>query len=490
VTVILFRSFWFFFFALQLAPVIVHAESISAECLEFLNSLPVEFRHHGVIKIPLNPEDPSSSATLKLFYWGNFNPAEDKTPIIYINGGPGLSSENIWKMKFSQALSPGGTLDPNEFKFVFFNQRGLGCNDQFPDDLSRLVYYGSRHLAYDVEALRKHIVGEGGRAVILGQSYGSTAAFYYHQLFPLSPTTVAATGTVGAARDILVERLINQARTLEMYFAKFPEDRARLQSLRNLITDQDCMDTPAGLICGPVLVDALASLHLMREDGSKMSRLALHEYLESHFPRSPEQRPHTEIVNGLRNLLFPAVEFVFKSPTDTVLAIHDFIEYLNITGIRPADGSKTAREGVLARGLDPDAPLISELRLNEHMNHIKSRFPLPAGIDQLAVRVAPDIARAQDCAEALIADPNRPFLIFAAKDDPLAPPHAVSQLVEQIILAADGNPVGNLTYRVLERGGHALDLDAGVLREIVNKEKALAGLVYERSDQINDIRPK
>lgn len=471
---IFFRSIWIFFFGFCLLAEVGHAESISPECLEFVKSLPIEFQNYGVVKVPLNPESPSANETIDLFYWGNFDPTKDKTPIIYANGGPGLSSEKIWRMKFGTTFGPNGTLDPNEIKMVFFNQRGLGCNDHFPEDFSKLVFYGPRQTAYDIEFIRKQLVGENGRAIVLGQSYGSTAAFFHQLIFPFSPTTVAVTGTVGAARDILIERLINQAKTLELYFAQHPEDRARVKALRDMLTEEDCIDAPAGRICGTVLVDALAALHLMREEGSKISRKAVHEYLETSFKDLKHLGPHSEIVSGLSDLLQPAVEFVFKSPDDPDLAIHDFIEFLSITGIRPADGAKEARQGLVARGLDPDAPLMSELRVNDYLDRLKASHPLVIGVNELASRVQPDIARPEDCAAALIANSDRHFLVFSASDDPLAPPRAVGQLIGQIRSAAGGVSTANLHYHALERGGHALDLDPNVYQEIMRREHATA----------------
>ncbi len=426
-------------------------------CAQFIESLPPEFRNHGMLEVPEDWKNPERSRKIKIFYWGNFT--GKRAPIIYINGGPTLGTDQVWSSKF-KSLSEAGKLKIGDesIEYIFFDQRGNHCSSPYPSDLESLALYGAREIAQDAEAIRVAVLGKDHPAIMWGQSYGSTVALKYYQLFPDSPSTVVSTGQVGLSTGIMAERYINQARTLEAYFSAYPEDRQRLLRLKGIVRRDFCMDSQLGPVCGELLVQGLAVLQLARPHGPLYSWDVLHQFLESSL--SSNQVDVEALFAQLKEVLKVTIDLSFRAESDGPLNV---IQYMNILGHDPIKVSQLARQEIAARGIDASEWIISEMPFQEEIDQRLMQNPSFRELMSSMTTVSPDLVDAHGCEQALRATPNKPLTIFVSESDSMAPPEAVYQLARSI---NSNGALPNLKIVKKTIGGHGLDVDLDVIHTV------------------------
>lgn len=222
----------FLWLMLAFAPLTSQAQGLDEEnpCGTFKTEIPKDWTQ-GTVIVPENPDD-LDGKKIKVFYYGKVQP--NKTPVVFFNGGPGQHSHDAFYL-----LSRGkNTFDPkNDLSFVFIDQRGTGCSDFYPQGsseeiLERLIYYGSRGIVADSEAVRKALIGNKPW-IIFGQSYGAHIVHKYVTLYPKSVKAAFAHGNTINSNpfDRFKFRIASQVRVLNEYLRQYPEDVAAIEEL-------------------------------------------------------------------------------------------------------------------------------------------------------------------------------------------------------------------------------------------------------------------
>lgn len=226
-------------------------------CKEFIEGLPANYFHDWV-QVPENPFDPSSPL-INVFYYGPKELAQNV--VAFYNGGPGSDSHGS-SVGFDREIKK-RKLEKN-VSFIYIDQRGNGCSSGFPSekseaDIQRARWYGSTGIVYDSEAVRKKLLGDK-KWKVYGQSYGAFIVHRYASLFPESlEAAYAHANTINADGDErLYSRIFSQYRVMNLYFTAYPDDKAKLSSLKSYLTENKCFKTEfIGEVCGHEIIEAM-----------------------------------------------------------------------------------------------------------------------------------------------------------------------------------------------------------------------------------------
>ncbi len=245
----------------------------------------------GFVTVPEDWENPGGGK-IRVFYYGNVED-DGGTPVVFFNGGPGQSSYSSSSRFQTVEAAKNRTI-------IFLDQRGTGCSTPYPGELTaeaaaRLANYGSRAIVRDAEAVRKKLFGDK-KWKVFAQSYGGLIA---HRYLAVAPEGVEGLFVHGFAMmsdwsELFKLRLLSQKRIAGEYFKKYPQDRARLESFRAQIGEEDCFSGESTRVCGPAVLDSFSmllglpgewwQLHsalagLADEDGA-LNKAALRRYAE------------------------------------------------------------------------------------------------------------------------------------------------------------------------------------------------------------------
>lgn len=135
------------------------------------------------LELPLDPSRPAKGA-FDLFYRisKNFDPA--RPSVIFFNGGPGGSSDDV---KFEDSLA--------DFNFIYLDQRGTSFSHLRTEaEMLDSSNFSSELIARDAEALREHLGIE--QVTVYGHSYGTIPATIYASLFPSHTRAVVLEGVI------------------------------------------------------------------------------------------------------------------------------------------------------------------------------------------------------------------------------------------------------------------------------------------------------
>jgi pimeloyl-ACP methyl ester carboxylesterase len=232
------------FYYLLLSFISIYSSSIFSQvdehpCGDFKQEIPKDW-FQGTVDSLENPDN-EGDRKLKIFYYGKIQ--KDKTPVVFFNGGPGQRSHDAFYLltKAQKIFDPKASIS-----FVFIDQRGTGCSDFYPQGssdevLERLMYYGSRGIVADAEAVRKKILGNKPW-IIFGQSYGAHIVHKYVTLYPSSIKAAFAHGNTlnSSAFDRFKFRIASQVRVLDEYVRQYPEDGELINFLTDNLTLNDC----------------------------------------------------------------------------------------------------------------------------------------------------------------------------------------------------------------------------------------------------------
>ncbi len=135
------------------------------------------------------PEDWSSQTSPKIkvaYYYSKAKMDAGQTPVIFFNGGPGGASAGSYRVLVLNKKDIESAF--NNLNFVFIDQRGNGCSQEYPEvnsesDVARLKNYTSRSIVKDAEAIRQKIWGDRPWK-IFGQSYGGFIVRRYLEVAP------------------------------------------------------------------------------------------------------------------------------------------------------------------------------------------------------------------------------------------------------------------------------------------------------------------
>lgn len=245
-------------------------------CEKFIAKLPQDWFREK-LEVPENPADPQGRK-IKVFYYGKIYP--QSTPTIFFNGGPGADSHGSYSgFKYNKE-----TFDPkNKISFIFIDQRGNGCSDFYPQGkteeiIARLSHYGSKGIVSDSEYVRKKLL-QDKRWNAFGQSYGGHIVHRYLIQAPLGLKAGFSHANIvqSSGYERTKNRIASQVRVQKEYFAQFPEDKTKLEILKNYLTLERCYKNPYDKedeACGHTVLESFNSLV-----GFSESWLSLHQWV-------------------------------------------------------------------------------------------------------------------------------------------------------------------------------------------------------------------
>ncbi len=193
------------------------------------------------------------------FYLNERKIQQSKKAFIFINGGPGYSSQ-------STIHSLSKVLNPSFFPLVFFDQRGTGCSspkisagnaDKFK---GQLQYFTAPHMAKDIEALIDILKQKGiSEFHIFAHSYGGRIALEAKKLLK---ETVKYTYIFGYYPfEVDQKWLIDRQNRFKNRLTQFNQDHmsneTKMIQLRRLIPDDVCVENDFSKLCGKSLFDSL-----------------------------------------------------------------------------------------------------------------------------------------------------------------------------------------------------------------------------------------
>ncbi len=152
------------------------------ECKQRIQNLDSNWKYDK-IQVPFDWEHPETSEKIEVYYYFKDQVlVQGKIPIVFINGGPTISS-----VAGIPIFSKIKKLD-NE-NLILMDQRGTGCSTPFlePTDENIEIFkkYGSESIVRDAEAIRKKLFGRK-KWKVYGQSFGGLTSFRYLEMFPNS----------------------------------------------------------------------------------------------------------------------------------------------------------------------------------------------------------------------------------------------------------------------------------------------------------------
>lgn len=238
------------------------AETRSAECVKFIQSLPSHFIRDWV-RVPEDWSKPNGSQ-IEVFYYAR--PAKGETdahhsiPIVHFNGGPGQDSHGSYFLLEKIPLLQNTPM-------VFIDQRGTGCSTAYPTAIDRKEYtrisnYGSRAIVLDAEAIRVRLYGISQKWKIYGQSFGGSVVYRYIQIAPQGIYRAYAHGfgNMASPTEWLKLRLFSQKEVAAQYFLIYPGDQPILKSARAQIASTQCYSASNAEVCGNGILDSLIYL--------------------------------------------------------------------------------------------------------------------------------------------------------------------------------------------------------------------------------------
>ncbi len=232
---------------------------LNDDCREFLSRfLPSHFSKDW-IQVPEDWDHPEATK-IKVFYYYRkaLLPSNlPQTPVVFFNGGPAANSH-------SSVTYLENHTESKQLPFVYIDQRGTGCSDNFPNanteaNAQRLTHYSSRAIVKDAEKIREVLFGKNSKWKVFGQSYGGMIVQRYISLFPKSIVSAHSHGysVMSDQADWMKYRILSQKRVAEEYFKIYPNDLVSLEKIKKNIPADLCAKTEESKICGPALLDGL-----------------------------------------------------------------------------------------------------------------------------------------------------------------------------------------------------------------------------------------
>jgi len=381
----------------------------------------------GHVTVPEDYSNPQGRQ-IKVFYYGRIQAGKD--PVIFFNGGPGSDSHGSAQIIENDYIqSP----EVHKLSFVYIDQRGTGCSDAFPTDptketVERLTHYTSDNIVRDSEVVREKLFGAGSKWKIFGQSYGGLIVHRYAMLAPESIKGAYAHG-FSLMKDQtawLTMRIKSQKRVLELYFKQYPNDRPKLEKLRQLVADDLCFDDAGTEVCGPKVLDALTIFLGFSTSWNYMST-TIKSMLNADGTLNM-----TELTKFVRNYVFG----VYNSSglAGSVISITEISN-----GDSDQDSCIKVNQNITAEGDQPENWLINECRLLAGMTNDKwTELLKEVNVQKL---MTPDMMK-----DTLKKNPALPFFLYSGLKDVFVP---VETFTEEVLA------LGNLiTYREFADSGH------------------------------------
>ncbi len=209
--------------------------------------------------------------------------------LLFLQGGPGGKGNRPARLSGWMAEAA------KDFRIIMLDQRGTGLSSALnrhsltargavAEQVAYLRHFRADSIVKDAEALREHL-GVNSWSV-LGQSYGGFCALSYLSFAPEHLDRVMITGglapvTGHADRVYQHTYRLMAARNAE-YFARFPEDRQRLDEIISYVRKQKSAGAPVRLLDGSELtIPRLQMLGMLLGGNTRVD--SLHYVLEEAF---------------------------------------------------------------------------------------------------------------------------------------------------------------------------------------------------------------
>ena len=404
---------------------------VASECADFKKSLPVDYMQ-GMIEVPEDWDNPKTSSTIHVFYYGRpLGVTDSRIPVVFFNGGPGGSSHS------SYPVLEGDTVNPRSPKlsFVFIDQRGTGCSDPFPtaigaENVNRLSHYASRNIVRDAEAIRVKLLGENGKWKVFGQSFGGYIVHRYAEVAPEHVLGFYAHGS--SLMDDQVKwtrlRIQSQKRVADTYFQEHPEDEIALRAARKLIPQSRCFTDGEATICGPAVLDGLTIYLGFHDDWDR-----LHAWIQRLLSHDAKPRLYEDVLIAFLH------DIVFGEYDDSGFMANVIGNYEMQPGL--ADTEKLCKQiysQLEAAGEKPLEWTINECRL---LGGMKTVFdPLIQGMTKF------DPLLLEDFEAALKKSPGTLFNLYSGQQDVFVPVETFADETEAL--------AGRIQYTNFPGTGH------------------------------------
>ncbi|GAA2749019.1 alpha/beta fold hydrolase [Kitasatospora cinereorecta] len=216
---------------------------------------------------------------------------DDLPWLLYLQGGPGG--------KANRPLGRDGWLTRalDDYRVLLLDQRGtgrstpatrqtLGRRGGPQEQADYLARFRADSIVRDAELIRRHLLGEGGRWSLLGQSFGGFCTLTYLSLAPEGLREAFVTGGLAGLRrsadEVYRAAYPRVARKNAAHYARYPQDVAVVRGIAAHLAER-----PAALPDGGVLtVQAFQALGLML--GSGTGSHSLHHLLEEAWVEGTE----------------------------------------------------------------------------------------------------------------------------------------------------------------------------------------------------------
>ena len=228
------------------------------DCYNILTTLQSTQTHKvGFLPVPTSYYGEDTKETINILVYYPHEITAKTT--IFINGGPARASHS----SYTAFLNKNPEIAKN---MVFFDQRGTGCSTAYPKynsvtKMKALQDWGARSISFDIEIIRRFVLGESKKVNILGQSYGGLVALKYASLFPESIRSLNIHGFsyMSDYSEFGNLRRYNEKVALEKFFHKFPNAKNSLVYLIENTPEDACIIEASRLnLCGAEIWDALA----------------------------------------------------------------------------------------------------------------------------------------------------------------------------------------------------------------------------------------
>ncbi|HET7305399.1 MAG TPA: alpha/beta fold hydrolase [Segeticoccus sp.] len=230
--------------------------------------LPGFVAHEHLITVPLDHGNPSGH-TIELFARELVDPArqhDDLPFLLYLQGGPGGKSP--------RPLDRSGWLDValRTHRVLLLDQRGTGRSTPITPAITRdrtaqqvadyLSHFRADAIVADAELLRRDLIG-GRRWDTLGQSYGGFVTLTYLSRAPQALDHCYVTGGIpgvtATAQDVYARTFPRAANRTREYYARYPEDEARMARLVDHLTEHEVL-LPDGDVLTPHRLRTIGSV--------------------------------------------------------------------------------------------------------------------------------------------------------------------------------------------------------------------------------------
>lgn len=179
----------------------------------------------------VSQNDDSNFTGMKVYYQLLKPYDENKETVLVINGGPGGNHSLIHAFKHFEGI----------YNIVGFDHRGLGCTSPLTplDSRYKPSLYSIKAASYDIDAIRKDLVGDKGKIFIYGISYGGMLGQAYLTNFDdnikgaIIDSTFHKSEFNEVARRVFVKRFLeeepNNQELYKQVVEKYPDSKKYIQ---------------------------------------------------------------------------------------------------------------------------------------------------------------------------------------------------------------------------------------------------------------------